>query len=183
MEAKQPSVEQLQVLVRDALKVLYGRDRDLIRRSVHEASIAHRLAVYLEILLYQQLDLSPFDQSGYDVDVEYNRNGRETKRLVRGKRGKRPDIIIHERGSNENNLLIIEIKKNEPMKNGNSDDSKLCGATDENHDFRYKLGLYLSLTHNTAELIWYRNGQKVDHEKILQSLITQSILERLKHGK
>lgn len=55
-----------------------------------------------------------------DVDVEYNRIGEEddvTKRLLEerfhdeGQGTVYPDVIIHQRGSEEDNLLVIEAKK------------------------------------------------------------------------
>jgi len=160
--------QALMTLVDKALARLYRRDRELIWRGVHEETISHRLAIYLEVLLFEHFNLKPFDSTGYDVDIEYNKNGENVKRLVRGGSGRRPDIIVHKRGHNDNNLLIIEVKKRRRTQISQSDDSKLCGATDPNHDFRYKLGLYLNLMTDCVDLAWYRNG--VQQETIRKDL-------------
>ena len=46
----------------------------------------------------------------YNLDCEYNRNKYKPKSTRRFPRGTYPDIIIHKRGSNKNNLAIIECK-------------------------------------------------------------------------
>ncbi|AST06125.1 hypothetical protein AF2641_04160 [Anoxybacillus flavithermus] len=74
-----------------------------MNNDVHERSIAHRLAVHLGIVFYE-----------WDVDVEYNRDHGKVKRIYDHDEpsGRRvfPDIIVHQRGT-QNNLLVIEVKK------------------------------------------------------------------------
>lgn len=56
---------------------------------------------------------------GRDVDVNYNRHGRDPKQIGipeecgrGGGRGRvTPDVIVHQRGNDDHNLLVIEIKK------------------------------------------------------------------------
>lgn len=45
-----------------------------------------------------------------DLDSEYNRNKADKKFLPSWKSGCYPDIIIHKRGSNDDNFLVIEFK-------------------------------------------------------------------------
>lgn len=84
-------------------------DRFLLEYDVHEQTISHRIALYLE-------DKFP----EHNVDCEYNNDldsesGR--KQVICGNKPDpsrvRPDIIVHRRGLNgrDNNLLIVEIKK------------------------------------------------------------------------
>ena len=70
-------------------------------RDIHEVALAHRLAYHLE-------NSGCF--AGYIVDCEYNRHGTETKRDERGCLF-RPDIVIHVRGNDDCNLIMIETKK------------------------------------------------------------------------
>lgn len=111
---------RLQMIIEEALEQLIKNDRYLIEHDVHEQSISSKLAYYLSSLI------PPRSEGGWDVDVEYNRNDKNPKELHEKVR---PDIIIHRRGLNnpngneENNLLIIQIKK-EP--------------TDENKKRRYR---------------------------------------------
>ena len=96
-----------------ALHRLLEGDRYLLENDLSERCIAARLAMYLR---------EEFAQ--HDVDVEYNRAGDVAKRL-RGlpdgcyRRRNReieapvavPDIIVHYRGIEGPNLLVIEMKK------------------------------------------------------------------------
>ena len=75
-------------------------------RDIHEIALAHRLAHHLE-------------NSGcfadYMVDCEYNRHGADAKRDEHGNLF-RPDIAIHVRGNNADNLIMIEAKKDNDSK-------------------------------------------------------------------
>ena len=104
--------EEVEARVLSALSMLVERDRHLLEVCANERSITHRLGIYLQ-------DLFP----EWDVDCEYNRDDHDPKRLhldglypTRIKpddtKGKTvfPDIIVHERGT-DCNLLVIEVKK------------------------------------------------------------------------
>ena len=89
-----------------------AEDRHLLEVNVSEWCIAARLAMYLREYFWD-----------FDVDVEYNRDGDEVKRLHDVVRdcprdrddGHRvlPDVIVHRRGlRGDSNLLVIEMKKN-----------------------------------------------------------------------
>lgn len=106
-------------IIKNVLEQFYEKDLNLFSYSkyVHEQAISFRIAHYLaKIFKY------------YDVDCEYNKNIDKYKEIDGGKI--RPDIIVHKRGNNENNLLFIEVKK----------DNGLYGAIDSNHA-REKYGL------------------------------------------
>src|SRR5437773_438959 len=91
----------------EAIALLYARDHLLLEYEVGERAVAAKLACHLTPLF-----------PDHDVDVEYNRHGLDPKDLdlpveCRGG-GMRlivPDIIIHCRGNDEDNLLVIELKK------------------------------------------------------------------------
>lgn len=82
-------------------------DSFLFDKDVSEWAVAHRLAAYLEGFFPE-----------YDVDCEYNRmpgpdgeyDSKAPKKVL-GNKKIRPDIIVHRRGSNEDNLIAIEMKK------------------------------------------------------------------------
>ncbi len=71
-------------------------------RMIHEQAITHRLSVYLELS-------NVF--SGYTIDCEYNRHLYHTKKTDSNGDTFRPDIIIHERRTDQNNLIYIEVKQ------------------------------------------------------------------------
>ena len=96
----------LDELLNTALDELYEKDSYLLENRVHERAIVFRFGHYLQNLM---------DKSGqfqnFNLDFEYNRNGRQPKRIPANPRnGAFPDLIIHRRGSNHYNLLIIEFK-------------------------------------------------------------------------
>jgi len=101
-----------------ALQTLFSNDLGPIERGLNERLLANRLANYLQPLF-----------QGYNVDSEYNGDTEKesdrkslemaSKRLTEIGRDTRandnysitPDIIIHERGRNDRNLVVIEVKK------------------------------------------------------------------------
>lgn len=89
------------------------KERFLLEQDLNERTISHKLAEYFN-----------FAFSGYDVDCEYNRMDGEkadkeyvAKRLdltlndIPSDSTVFPDIIVHKRGNNNDNYLVIEIKK------------------------------------------------------------------------
>lgn len=111
-----PTKAQVQALLKAALDMLYKHDRYLIDNSpyrverngshhVGERSIVFRLAHYMQNIM----DKDEIFQN-YVLDCEYNRNGIHTKTLPSFPNGVYPDVIIHNRGNNINNLLIMEVK-------------------------------------------------------------------------
>jgi hypothetical protein len=106
--------EEIERKVDSALSMFMEKDRFLLEKDVHERSITHKLAIYFQK-----------EFTDWDVDCEYNRDGHQTKRLNVDSRTMRvapndtdavtvfPDIIVHHRGKGgeDNNLLVIEVKK------------------------------------------------------------------------
>lgn len=64
-----------------------------------------------------------------------------------------PDIIIHERGSNKDNLVAIEVKTwwNNKDEERKRDEDKLFYLTDSFHQYRYKYGLSLIINKNRED--------------------------------
>ena len=110
--------ERLASYINCAFEMLYKNDSHLIyngafdyeekpdkKHHVGERSIVFRYAHYLQNLICED---ELFGK--YDLDCEYNRNGAECKGLPSFPQGTYPDLIIHKRGSNKGNLLIMEFK-------------------------------------------------------------------------
>jgi hypothetical protein len=92
-----------------AVAQLLRRDAYLFLHDVNERTITHKLAEYMQPLF-----------PGWNVDCEYNRNMHTPKRVhlptpgdpeARCYVSTYPDIIVHHRGTNARNLLIVEAKK------------------------------------------------------------------------
>lgn len=95
------------LFIKSALKNFYESDLHLIEHDVHEQAMSARIAHYLIGLIE--------GKDGYKnihIDCEYNKSIDKPKRVGgRDKYSDRPDIIAHERGTNENNKFVIEMKK------------------------------------------------------------------------
>ena len=161
-----------------ALAKLEVNERNIILNDINERTLAHRLAVYLGE-----------NFTGYDIDVEYNRNLEKGKHepkyvyIIKNefeesyKRAKEiggdissfmeqvtsyPDIIVHERGNNSHNLLVVEIKKSNNKSDWEIDKKKLEGFTSKDYGYGYKVGVHLIITISDSwkkpEIDWYLNG-------------------------
>jgi hypothetical protein len=133
---KQSDVETRIIHAREKL---LKKDGFLLEKDVNERSITHKLAQYLEE-----------EFPGWDLDCEYNRVGtdlmiKRIKRLDLEDEGCRtddthartvyPDIIVHHRGKEDENLLVIEAKKKSDHTGIDRDRRKL---TSFGEDLRYQ---------------------------------------------
>lgn len=144
--------------IASALERVYSQDFSLIERRAHERSIAFRFGLYFSEII----ELTSFGaDEDLTIDVEYNRNLRNAKNMqgFRARQGVFPDVILHHRGFNDKNVVIIEFKG---YWSGNGrDDEKLRGFThQELNDYHYGLGLFIRLrrTLDECELVYYKNG-------------------------
>jgi len=168
------SYEEIKARLNKALDRLYVRDWYLLKNKVHERSITHKLAEYLQE-----------EFPNYDVDCEYDRDCENTTgnfkkqfhelvtKELRARKNKitkiptdgwiednkldeyiniihrnfYPDIIVHKRGTNRHNLLIIEAKKENT--DTEFDNRKLTAYTQTElygNNLSYNLGVLLVLS-------------------------------------
>jgi hypothetical protein len=127
---------ELKEKVQLALEALQRNEEYLLIKGLNERTIAAHLARYLA----EQFP-------DYDVDPEYNGNVDNIggKKLLSGS-PVYPDIVIHKRGRNSENLLIIEVKKTiNSGKQQEADEQKIIGYVGEGCEFRYPFGLFLGI--------------------------------------
>ena len=69
-----------------------------------------------------------------------------------------PDIVVHhrEQSGREDNLLVVELKKNAEQDCG--DDAKLKLLTAQTGHFHYRHGLYINIKGGKFVCTWYQNG-------------------------
>ena len=165
-----------------SIEKLFSEDLYLIKNDISERAISHKLAAYLA---------PEFDE--FDVDCEYNgyvnadndrkyiyilKQKAEELDIIRDKDGDNeliyravfPDIIVHKRGHNteELNLLIIEMKKSTSQTDGAYDEEKLSRYTsnDNENNLNYKLGAFIFIIIDKKEPIftvnWYADGARID---------------------
>jgi len=127
--------------IKNAIKILIAKDGFLLQEDVHERSISHKLAEYLQ----QEFE-------DWHVDCEYNRDNHQPKRLklpveqvtTDNPEAKTvyPDIIVHRRGSDDN-LLVIEIKKSTSQGDDNFDWQKLSAFKQQ---LKYKFAVFIKFS-------------------------------------
>lgn len=140
----------LNKIIRGSLRKLYLNDIELIKIGGMEQAIAFRFGLYLV------KESNQFDWlKDLNVDMEYNKNGNDQKKTFRRQYGTRPDLIIHKRGTNETNVLIVEIKgwwNNEPRE---MDIIKLEDFTSQYGDYKYGYGVILELNPEEPEINYF----------------------------
>lgn len=145
----------LNQLVESALNELYRNDQYLLDHYVHERSIVFRFAHYLQNLLNNCEIFSEFD-----LDVEYNRNGYRPKRIPCRRNGAKPDVIIHKRGSNKSNLLMIEFKTYwDTRTSGDLKKLKEFTRCDGRYNFSLGLSIIFGEDRNAVGIKVVRNGE------------------------
>lgn len=122
----------------DALQLLIANDGFLLETDVHERTIVAMLARYLRPHF-----------PVHHVDVEYNRHGLDRKMINLpdncrggGRKPIYPDVIVHQRGHDNENLLVIQLKK-ETNREPRICDRVIIEAMKD--AFRYHRGLLLEL--------------------------------------
>lgn len=91
-------------IVKKAMKKFYNHEKYIIENRVSERCLVYNYSKYLQIYLKE------LNYDNLNIDLEYNRNCGKAKSISIQKLSY-PDLIIHERGSNRNNKLVIEFKK------------------------------------------------------------------------
>lgn len=105
--------DEVNEIVIKAMDFLIANDRELLELGVTERALSHKLAEYIAS---SEKIVRPLV-----VDCEYNRHFADVKRLDLPPRDALdrelkattvfPDIIVHERNSDNNNLVVLELKK------------------------------------------------------------------------
>jgi hypothetical protein len=147
MTLTQPQIDELKQMIAAALHNLYDYDFSLIERKANERSIAFRFGLYFSQILTESSFGSDNDLT---IDFDYNRNGYAVKGMqgFSKSHGVYPDIILHHRGYNDKNILVIEFKGiwNNNNTTRNADIIKLKGFTHiEENDYHYGLGAFIDL--------------------------------------
>lgn len=156
------NMEQWQALipepVRPQIMAAIGRlleiDRHLLEVGANERSITARLMLHLQAEFPKR-----------DVDCEYNRNEFEPKRMEHlglypdqeddEAQTVFPDIIVHQRGDNDHNHLVIEVRKSNSRLDPRNDCTKLQDFIDQ-LDYEYAVFLVIGVHGNAGlfEMKW-----------------------------
>lgn len=159
--------QDVKILLEYGLRKFYQNDYMLLdyddkTEYVSERSIVFHIGRYMK----EKMDtLSDFD--GANLDCEYNRNMNDPKRIYyptpNGLRARNiiPDLIIHKRMSNDDNLLVIEFKKQSaPHCQINNDIEKLKYLTNDNYEYNFKYGLLIFICNDNVCVKCFKNGKE-----------------------
>lgn len=136
----QEQINQLKHIISLSLQKLYQDDIEIIQKGGMEQAASFRFGTYL----YQHCqDIEWLKRLNFDM--EYNKNGLEPKRTPRRPNGVRPDLIIHERNSNNHNILVIEIKGWWNLESRENDFIKIGDFVSQEGEYKYGLGVFLDL--------------------------------------
>lgn len=154
---KSKNMTLLKDAVVTALDRLYEKDYYLIFNrpmgSRHDCHVSERGIVF-RFGIYLQTSLNDLSFNEYNIDVEYNRNMYEKKMLPSYANGTFPDLILHKRGSNEHNIMILEFKT--WWNNDTTDDKKKINQfMDLNGAYRYRLGASIVLDKEGYSINWF----------------------------
>jgi hypothetical protein len=150
--------DTLKQCIIDALKQLIKEDALLIKNSLKEECINHKLAQHIE------KELNSREIQFGSVDIEYDKYLEDAKELSTNDRI-RPDILVHKRvGGNQGNLIVIEAKK---YYSRTRDREKVMRLVD-GKEFRYTVGAVISYlpAANYIKLSFYHGRKWREAEKI-----------------
>ena len=142
-----------------ALNQLKKNDNLLLKVNVNERTICHKLAEYLQK-----------EFSKLSVDCEYNRHQEITKTLDVPKdlvdwndiesKTVFPDIVVHKRKTDNENLLVIEIKKSSNKIHHQFDITKVKALTMRPYNYKFGLFLEINIDGGNDSLKWYKEGSE-----------------------
>lgn len=166
------SFDEIKELINAALGEFYSKDSMLLDYNTENEAVAERCMVF-RIGWYMLEKMKYMSQMQcFDLDCEYNRNFDHPKGMYRltleGLSEKIkdaiPDLLIHKRKSNENNLVIVEFKKGSPSScEKANDEEKLVYFTDTNKEYGYSLGFYIELHKKSVNIKVFQEGKHKSH--------------------
>lgn len=170
-----------------AINLFYKHDAFLVEKNINERSVTHKLAEHLQR-----------EFTGYYVDCEYNRKTSDNIDADYIKKSLNldikdistddteaktvfPDIIIHERGKNKNNLLVIEVKKasNKNKKDIEFDEDKIGGYCEQ---LKYKFGLFLVIGYKRRakyKTTWFKRRRDFAYPDPLSFEVSEGNINQL----
>ncbi len=177
---KQQLILKYKDIIQDALNNFIEKDIHLLELKAHEQAISHRIAVYIEQYIPNLNIDCEYNKNGNDPKTiellitdfpkSFNCcvNSEACKSVQQAienkdnltphqKRRFRPDIIVHSRDNNDNNEIVIEIKKDKICV---FDLEKLQAMTKQNGAYQYKLGAFIYFPDNKPKILWFENGNK-----------------------
>lgn len=139
-----------------------SEDAKILNRELHETTINHRLAYYIENYI-QSTNLN-----FYKVDIEYNRRYEYPKNLDGIDGSVRPDILVHTRmvdNVEHQHYLVIEAKKGQITTHNKKKVKNFI--TDSRYNYLFGLTIsYCSDDNHILADLYYFDGENIIFESI-----------------
>jgi hypothetical protein len=163
MNLMEDQIIELKTIVNRTIASLYNHDLSLMERKANERSIAFRFGLYFN----ENIRASSFaEDPDLTIDFDYNRNLDNVKNMhgFNDRHGVYPDIILHHRGFNDKNVVVIEFKGkwNRNNRARRDDFRKLIEFTHpDRNDYQYGLGVFIDLGYDHAgcNFTYFLNGE------------------------
>lgn len=173
MKKKKIPIKELQDLLKTALEKFYSsEDNKLLLLNGVERTCVFRIGLYLHDEIKVKIEEENKDEnkeipqketkffSSIELDSEYNKHFENPKVDNKG-RLIRPDLIVHSRFNDDNNIMAIEFKGYWNKKGIERDTEKLKTFTDKKNGYKYQLGVLVVLEKEYADMICFQNGRTV----------------------
>lgn len=164
------SLEDLTDICRYVFKNFLEKDFKLIKNRNYEPTVSGRMAMYF------REKLQNLETQRIFIDVEYNKYKNNEKlqnnNLSKSSTNKaiRPDIIIHQRNTEQANLIYCELKKS-ASRNG-KDKNKV---EDQVKSKNYKFGLYINKIKESeiqfqiyTSNIWFQYSYMIKNNEVME---------------
>ena len=147
-------VEMLKSLLVEAVAKLYANDFALFLVRGLENACVVRVIYYMQEMLNNDPRFREWRH--YNLDFEYNKSAVGLKVINARSKYIKPDLILHVRGTDVYNLMVIEFKKGQNT--SNNDIEKLRALTGDCCYYRYILGGAVALKKQGPTYNFVENG-------------------------
>lgn len=154
----------------NAIVMAYQKDSVVIRKKMERTAVA-RIFYYMQSIIDNDTLFESLKK--YNLDLEYHKKLSYNKTSPRIPRGMYPDLLLHIREQNTDNLLCAEFKMqganlNKLPQYGNKpkDWIKLEDLTKPGF-YGYKIGVFVILKNKQPEYTFFRNGEQYLEQNIL----------------
>lgn len=153
--------EAAKIILREALEKL-KKELNTFGKMIGERPIMFRIAHYMA---------TKVEREDVTVDCDYNRHGDDFKTFPIPRKIENglpeqarffPDIVLHNRRVDTQNILVCEIKRASDGRSHDVDHSRLTMLTDQTGGFRYRLGAFIEVDqkNRAIKLLYFKNGKK-----------------------
>lgn len=156
-----------------AVITTYQKDGSIIRKNMERTAVA-RIFYYMQSIIDNNTIFERLRK--YNLDLEYHKRLNCNKISLRVPRGMYPDLLLHIRDQNTDNLLCVEFKMQganlhrlSQYDNKPKDWIKLEDLTNPGF-YGYTIGVFVILKPDKPEYTFFRNGKPYLEQNIHKNI-------------